>query len=51
MVCSGLALASFDASEGLRDFFKVTSLSVDRSGLVYVSTLEARRVSHPSRFV
>jgi hypothetical protein len=45
--CAGLALASFDASPGLHDFFKATSISTDRSGLVYVSTMEGRQVSAP----
>ena len=40
----GLDLETFYADEGLWSFFTVTSLSIDRDGVKYISTLEAKRV-------
>jgi hypothetical protein len=39
---SGLSARAFKASRALGAFFRVLSLSEDRDGAVYVSTMEAR---------
>jgi len=38
----GLAMSAYKENPALEDFFKVLSLSIDKSGNPYVSTLEAR---------
>lgn len=40
----GLGLDTFYENEGLWSFFTVTSLSLDRQGVKYISTLEAKQV-------
>jgi hypothetical protein len=37
-------MTSYEANPALKDFFKVLSLSLDRNGLPYISTMEARKV-------
>ena len=44
---SGLSYKSYAHNAGLQDFFTVTSLSLDRQGLSYVSTMEAKQVTIP----
>ncbi|KAK9908388.1 hypothetical protein WJX75_007144 [Coccomyxa subellipsoidea] len=39
----GLAMSTYEGSERLKDFFVVTSLSSDKQGAVYISTMEARK--------
>jgi hypothetical protein len=39
----GLAWTAVEENPRLRDFFEVLSLSVDRAGQVYVSTMEAKQ--------
>lgn len=39
----GLSMTSYKENSKLEDFFKVISLSIDKSGNPYVSTLEARK--------
>ncbi|KAK9823907.1 hypothetical protein WJX72_006292 [[Myrmecia] bisecta] len=39
----GVSFAAYDENPHLKDFFKVLSLSVDRLGGVYISTMEARK--------
>lgn len=41
---AGLAISTYDGSQALKDFFKVTSLSSDKRGAEYISTMEARKV-------
>ena len=41
---AGLAMSTYEGSERLKDFFVVTSLSSDKRGAVYISTMEARKV-------
>ena len=41
---AGLAMSTYEGSERLKDFFVVTSLSSDKQGAVYISTMEARKV-------
>lgn len=41
-VYAGLAMAAYKENDKLQDFFKVISLSIDKSGNPYVSTLEGR---------
>lgn len=36
-------MTAYEENKGLKDFFKVLSLSVDKSGQPYISTMEARR--------
>lgn len=38
----GLSYDTYIANGGLQDFFAVTSLSLDRQGVPYVSTIESR---------
>jgi hypothetical protein len=37
-------MTAFEDNPSLKDFFKVLSLSLDRKGQPYVSTVEARKV-------
>jgi hypothetical protein len=41
---SGVLMTSYEENPKLKDFFKVLSLSLDRKGLPYISTMEARKV-------
>lgn len=41
---AGLAISTYDGSQQLKDFFVVTSLSSDKKGFEYISTMEARKV-------
>ena len=45
---AGLAMSTYEGSERLKDFFVVTSLSSDKQGAVYISTMEARKVGKQS---
>lgn len=40
---SGLSVRAFDESKSLQDFFNVISVTEDRDGAFYVSTMEARK--------
>ena len=42
MPCAGLAWTAIADNPKLLDLFKVLSLSVDRGGRVYVSSMEAK---------
>ena len=42
---AGLGLPEYNNSTLLRDFFKVVSVSDDRRGSTYISTLEGRKVT------
>ncbi len=44
LLWAGLAISTYDASQKLNDFFVVTSLSSDKKGAEYISTMEARKV-------
>ena len=37
-------MESFDESDSLRDFFNVVSITADRNGSFYASTMEAKKV-------
>ena len=37
-------MPSYEENPKLKEFFKVLSLSLDRKGLPYISTMEARKV-------
>ncbi|KIY93948.1 gamma-glutamyl hydrolase [Monoraphidium neglectum] len=39
----GVLMTSYEENPKLKDFFKVLSLSLDRKGLPYISTMEARK--------
>ncbi|BDA45120.1 Gamma-glutamyl hydrolase [Coccomyxa sp. Obi] len=39
----GLAVSAYNGNQQLKDFFVVTSLSSDRKGAEYISTMEARK--------
>ena len=43
----GLGMKEYNSSQGLQDFFKVVSLSVDKGDVTYISTLEGRKVRLP----
>ena len=38
-------MEEYNGSKALQDFFKVVSLSADKGDVIYISTLESRRVS------
>jgi hypothetical protein len=40
----GVLPQAYEENPKFKDFFKVLSLSLDRKGLPYISTLEARKV-------
>jgi len=41
---AGLSVKAFDESDRMRDFFNVISVTADRDGVFYVSTMEAKKV-------
>ena len=41
---TGLDVKAFDGSDRLRDFFNVISVTADRDGVFYASTMEAKKV-------
>lgn len=43
-LCAGVSLRAFEENAGLRDSWQVLSLSRDRRGDIYVSTMEAKHV-------
>lgn len=43
---AGLAISVFNATPSLNEFFKVLSLSLDKKGVPYISTLEAQKARH-----
>ncbi len=48
---AGLSVKAFDESDQLRDFFNVISVTADRDGVFYVSTMEAKKVNPQSYFL
>ena len=44
VAAAGLSVKAFDGSDRLRDFFNVISVTADRDGVFYVSTMEAKKV-------
>jgi hypothetical protein len=44
LLLSGLATGVFNDTPALRTFFKILSLSLDKQGVPYISTLEALKV-------
>ena len=43
-IAAGVSVRAFEESAGLREGYDILSLSLDRQGEVYVSTLESKRV-------
>jgi hypothetical protein len=41
---AGVLTTAFEENKRLADFFKVLSLSLDKKGLPYISTMEAHKV-------
>ena len=41
---AGLSVRAYDESKALQEFFSVISVTEDRDGAFYVSTMEARKV-------
>lgn len=39
-------MTSYEGNDALRSFFDVLSLSMDKKGLPYISTMEAKKVRH-----
>ncbi len=43
---AGVRWSSYGENPHLQDFFKVLSLSADRDERIYISTIEAHKVTH-----
>ena len=48
---AGLSHETFLANEGLREFFTVTSFSLDKAGSTYISSMESPKVAAVQRLL